>query len=229
MNMRAASNSKKIILLFLLIIVLIAGGILVIDFTGTMFGVAFPLPGLKQIKRITIKKKMKQANDLYLLEREELSKQEERLGIIDEQLQIKEQELVLKDKEVLKKLESLKQKENELEKRALMLEDMENQYSNRQENIREQAEKLYNMPPNDAVSLLEQQEESDIVDILRAIDSYSNELGRNSTAPYLLKLLGDMNKEKAANVLRKLKYNAGEEDSAVDVLDEQDLAEVPQP
>jgi len=82
------------------------------------------------------------------------------------------------------------------------------------------------MPPNDAVVILEKQSEEDIVDILRAIDSYSEEIGRASTSPYLLKLLNDKNQQKAANVLRKFQYTLPEKKTSVEELDETNL---PQP
>lgn len=221
-----SGNGKKIILLLLIIIVIIGGGILLIDFVGSIVGVYFPLPGLKQIKQFTQRKKIKIAEDPYLLEREELEKDIERLKIMEEQIETKENEINAKEDEANKKLELLKEKENELIKKENIINDRENQYNDKEENIREQAVKLYNMPPKDAVKLLGEQEEADIVSILRAIDRYSEEIGRQSTSPYLLKLLGDTNKEKAASVLRKLKYSADDKKTAVEELDESELKEL---
>ena len=76
------------------------------------------------------------------------------------------------------------------------------------------------MPPADAVNIIEKQTEADIVDILRAIDAYSEEQGQTSTSPYLLSLLSQINNEKAANVLRKLKYSVNETKTAVEEDDE---------
>ena len=222
-------NGKKIILLLLFIIVLLGAGILLIDFTSTLFGIHFPLPGLKYIKQIKFKKKVTQIEDKLLLEKEELSKDKERLSLKEEEINIREKELELKVANTKKKLELLKEKEKELEKNEKMLENKKQKYKDRQDNIREQALKLYNMPPNDAAILIERQSEADIIDILRAIDSYSEELGRQSTSPYMMKLLGDINKEKAANVLRKFKYSAGKKDTAVEILKEIESEEPPQP
>lgn len=216
------SNSgdiKKIILLILLIIVLVGVGILVIDFVGNIFGVSVPFPGLKSVKSATFKKKIKSAEDPYLLEREELGKFEEKLLLREEQIDNKEREIFSKESETNKKLESLIEKEKELEKKEKLLSSKELQYQDKKKNIREQAVKIYNMPPNDSVALLEKQDDSDVVDILREIDAYSEELGRQSLSPYLLKLLGDKNRDKAATVLRKLKYSAGDKDSSVESLD----------
>lgn len=224
-------DGKRILLLLLFIVLLFGAGILLIDFVGTVFGVYFPVPGLKYLKQLSFKKILAESEDPLLLEKEELGKNSERLVLIEEQLMIREKEIEKMELETKKKLEFLKEREEELTKKSKLLIDKKNQFNDRQENVREQAIKLYNMPPRDAVSLLEKQSDSDVVDILRAIDAYSEEIGRQSTSPYLIKLLGDINKDKAANIVRKLKYSAGTNDSAVDVLEENELdfEEPPQP
>jgi len=219
MAYRSRNDSKKIILLLLGVIVLSAAGMVVVDFVGTLFGVNVPIPGMDIIKGISLKNKIKQSEEPYLLEREELSKQNERLLIIEEQLKNREKEIFAKDVESKKKLESVLDKEKELDKKQQMLEDRDKQYQDRKKNLREQAVKLYNMPPKDAVGLIEKQAESDIVDILREIDAFSAESGKSSTSPYMMKLLSDINKDKAANVLRKLKYSAGDKSTSVESLD----------
>ncbi|HPO48803.1 MAG TPA: hypothetical protein PLO89_00615 [Spirochaetota bacterium] len=219
MAYRNSADIKKIILLILLIIVLMGVGILAIDFTGNIFGVSVPFPGLKTFKSLSLKKKIKQSEDPYLLEREELSKFEERLLAKEEQILNREKEILAKEAESNKKLEALVEKEKELEKKETLISNKEMQYQDKKKNIREQAVKIYNMPPNDSVALLEKQAESDIVDILREIDVYSEEIGRQSLSPYLLKLLGDKNKDKAANVLRKLKYSSDKSDTSVESVD----------
>ncbi len=221
--------TKKIILLVLFIIILLGSSILIIDLVATFFGFYFPLPGLKQIKEFSLNKKMKTIENPYLLEKEELYKENERLAILDEQLKVKEKELEQKDIELNKKLNVLKEKENELANTAKYLDDRENLYKDKQANIREQAIKIYNMPPRDSVKILEKQSEEDIVDILRAIDSYSAELDRNSTSPYLIKLMSDINNEKAANVLRILKYPVGDKLSSIEVLEDETSDLIPQP
>ena len=220
MSVKSAADRRKIVLLLLFIIVLVIFGVIVIDFVGNLFGVYVPLPGLKLIKSISLNKKIRISEDPYLLEREELSKEKDRLSLLEEQLINKEIEIDEKNLTANKKLETLKERERELDKKAEFLEYREKQWDDKQQNIREQAVKLYNMPPNDAVAILEKQSEADIVDIIRAIDGYSEELGKNSTSPYLLKLMNDINPDKASNVLRKLKYSVKESNSSVDSVDD---------
>lgn len=214
-------DKKKIILLLLFILVLIIAGIIIIDFTASILGVYVPLPGLDIIKSISLKKKIKESENPYLLEREELKKEKERLILIEERLFNKEKEIKEREISTNKKLELLLEKEKEIDKKRELLEYREKEAQNKEANIKEQAVKLYNMPPNDAVVILEKQSEEDIVDILRAIDSYSEEIGRASTSPYLLKLLNDKNQQKAANVLRKFQYTSPEKKSSVEQLEEE--------
>jgi flagellar motility protein MotE (MotC chaperone) len=231
MAARSTGDGKKILLLILFVILLLGASMLIIDFVGTIFGVHFPVPGLKYLKIMSLSKKVKQAEDPYLLEKEEILKNKERLNLFEEQLATREKELRSFESENTKKLNALKEKEEELNKKVKLLDDRENQFADKKKNVREQAVKLYNMPPKDSVALLEKQSESDIVDILREIDTYSVEIGRQSISPYLLKLMGDINNQKAANVVRKLKYSAGTNDSAVETLDESkvNIEEPPQP
>ena len=74
--------TKKIILLVLLIIILLGSSILIIDFVATFFGFYFPLPGLNYLKKVTFKNKMKMIENPYLLEREDLYKEQERLSLM---------------------------------------------------------------------------------------------------------------------------------------------------
>lgn len=221
-------DMKKIILLLLLIAVLIIGGLVVIDFTGQLLGVQLdiPVPGAAKIKAARTKNKLAKAENIYLLEREELGKKEEKVKLMEELVINRENELKSKENEINKKHEALLEREKELDRKNDMLEDRDRQYTDRKKNIREQAIKLYGMPPNDAAVLMEKQPEADVIDILREIDSYSEELGASSTSPYLLKLIKDINADKAANILAKLKYDAAGDYSGVDVLEDPNI-EVP--
>jgi hypothetical protein len=219
MTFRNTNDIKKIILLILLIIVILIAGILFVDWFGRSMGISVPLPGIDYLRTVSFKKKIKQSEDPYLLEREELSKEKERLAILDEQIQNHAKEITAKETDVNKKIEALNEQKTNLDKRQKMMDDLDRQKTNKQLNVREQALKIYNMPPKDAVALLEKQTEPDIVDILREIDTYSTEIGKQSTSPYLLKLMGDLNKDKAASVLRKLKYSNEGQVTSVETID----------
>lgn len=230
MAIGAKLDFKKIFFLLLLIILVAISGLLAIDFVGKKFGLSVNLPGMSLFKNVSIKKKIQRSENKYLLEREELDKKQNSIILQQEVLANHKNEIIAMEKEVEKKFELLSERENGLDQKEKMLESRENEYNNREQNIREQAAKLYNMPPNDAVALLEKQSEPDVVSILRAIDSYSEELGVQSTSPYLLKLLGDINKDMAANVLRKFQYIAdGDGQSGVDILEDFDENDIPNP
>lgn len=226
MGAKNSANLGKAFLLILLIIVLTVIGAILIDYVGTICGVYVPIPGMHTLKSKSLKKKIQTAEDPYLLEREELNKERDRLALIEEQLVNKEKEINEKEVVATKKLETLQEREEELNKKSEFLDHREHQWEDKQQNIREQAVKLYGMPPQNAVKIMEKQSEADIVDIIRAIDAYCEELGSSSTSPYMLNLLGQINPEKAANVLRKLKYSVNEAKSSVETDDEVD--DIPQ-
>jgi hypothetical protein len=219
-TMSNTGNIKKIIFLFFLIIFLFGLSIIVLDFAASYFGIYLEIPVLKDLKEMTIKKKLVKNESPILLEKEELSKDTERHSITEEQLKVKEKELELKSHDIDKKLDALKDKERELEKKNSLLEDRDNKFKNIQQNIKEQAVKLYNMPPESSVAILEKQSEADIVDILRAIDKYSDDLGRNSLSPYYLTLLAKNNPDKAGVVVRMIKYPTGSKNTTVESLED---------
>lgn len=220
---------KKIVLLLLLIIVLIVGGVLLIDLTGKILGVQLDIPLLDRMKASTVRKAIKKSENIYLLEREELAKKEDKVKLMEEIVFNRENELKSRENEVNKKYEAVMEREKELDKKTAMLEERDQQYIDRKKNIREQALKLYNMPPEDAAVLLEKLTEVDVIEILRAIDDYSEELGSNSTSPYILKLIKDINETKAADILAKLKFEAAEEYTGVDILEDANLEIPPAP
>jgi len=111
------ADKKKIVLLLLFIIVLTIAGLIVIDFTASLLGVYLPLPGIDIIKSLSLKKKIKESENPYLLEREELAKEKERLVLVEEGLLNKEREIQEKEASANKKLELLKEKEKEIEKK----------------------------------------------------------------------------------------------------------------
>ncbi len=213
--------SKKLIAIWVLLVIASAiVGVLIVDSVGKMFGVSLPIPIIDSIRANTLKKKISSAEDPYLLERVELAKNQDKLVLMEEQINNREKEVIAKENDAMKKIESINEKERELAKKETMLNELETQKNDRKKNLREQAVSLYNMPPVSAVAILSKQTDSDVVDILREITAYAEELGATSLSPYYLKLMSDTDKEKAANVLRKLQYSANTEDNGVEILNE---------
>ena len=58
---------------------------------------------------------------------------------------------------------------------------------------------------------------------MRSIDKYSAEIGRASLSPFYLKLLGDINKDKAGVVLRMIKYPTGDKTTGVDTTSDKEI------
>lgn len=229
MGAKSKYGAKKIILLLLLIVLLIVGGVLLIDVVGRIVGVNLDIPIFTRFRERSLIKAVRKSENIYLLEREELEKKIERIKLMEEVVFNREHEVKSKENELQIKIESISERERDLEIRANMLDRRDRQFHDRAQNIREQASKLYQMPPNDAAKILEQLNETDVVDILRAIDRYSEEIGSASTAPYLLKLINDINTAKAADVLTKLKYESAEKYKGVEILDDPDIELPPMP
>jgi flagellar protein FlbB len=176
----------KIILSLLLLILTLIATIYWFNYIGlvniqqALFKVSKKIPGLKVVKDI---------QDPFLLEKEYydklklsyeskfllLKKQEEELKKKEDELKSKEQLLVKKDK-------ALEEKENSINRKL-------KEYDNIKENLRKQALYFINMPPQQAVKIMNGMDELLVVDILRAMDEVFAERGEDSTVPYLLSLM----------------------------------------
>jgi len=216
--------SKRLIVIWFLIVIASAIiGVLIIDSVGRIYGISLPIPIIEQIRANALRKKIAEAENPFLLERLELGKTEDRLVLLEEQMKTREKEIIAKENGALKKIEAINEREKELAKKEILLNEVEQQRNDRRRNLREQAVSLYNMPPVNAVGILIKQPESDIVDILREITAYANEIGASSLSPYYLKLMGDVDRERAANVLRKFQYSSNSENNGVEILENIDF------
>ncbi len=128
----------------------------------------------------------------------------------------KEREAILSEAENLAQQESdldarateLDARENSLEQTAISLEEQKktlNQVLNRYEDkdavIRQNSLTLQNMPPEDAVQILSNYDDQQLIDVLRMTDQISVESGRASIVPFWLSLLPP---DRAAQVQRKM-------------------------
>lgn len=133
-----------------------------------------------------------------LIQLQEFEKQkqllQERTAELDRrQALLEEQEKSLETE--LEKIDEIK-KGLELEKKKL--EDEKNKYSEYQENVKDLANKIQNMPPEQAVQIMIQWDDPLIIDVLRQMDRNAEEAGTSSITSYLISL---MPKEKAGRIM----------------------------
>jgi flagellar protein FlbB len=141
------------------------------------------------------------ADSIALLEEERRRKEEERLAELE--LKLKEMEARLSEEkaaleEKKKEYEELKQGLQEEKKR---LEEKRRAEANKEKMIAEMAQRLNNMPPNDAVAILAGWSDADIVDVFLRMERNAEAEGTTSIVPFLLT---KMPRERAAIITSQM-------------------------
>lgn len=120
------------------------------------------------------------------LEIERLQKEEERLKEQELKLQELKASLEMQKAELEKKSEEIEEKRNSLEAEKSRLEEEKKAEINRERMIENMARRLGNMPPDDAVAIVEGWSNADLVDVFLEMESLAEEEGRQSIVPFLM-------------------------------------------
>lgn len=191
---------KKLINLVFINAFLIITGLIWLDFLGflnirqNVYPVLVKIPGLNFLIP-------RRSEDPFLLNKEELKKEElvkklewDKLDKFKDELKIKEQELKEKDKSIAEFESRLKEKEKELDKK----------YADKttyQQKIQQQAKYFTSMKPADAVKRLVNLDDTLVIDIFKEIEVQAVAEGHQSVVPFFLSL---MDPDKAASLQRKM-------------------------
>ncbi|GEM_PF-426380 len=146
------------------------------------------------------------AEDPFLLSREERKKEQYTLQVLENNLKKKEEELKIKEIE-LKTAES--RLADERDALVAMRKDFEvkkNEYSDYRKNIIQQAKYIESMRPKDSVARLEEMDDMTVIDILREMEKQSGMEGRQSIVSYILSLMDP----KRSSVIQKKMLNMQE-------------------
>ncbi|MEJ5283750.1 MAG: periplasmic-type flagellar collar protein FlbB [Brevinematia bacterium] len=139
--------------------------------------------------------------DPYLLEKVELEKKwqllEEKIkGLEEEKKKIEKEirDINIEKENIAQEKENIKNMISEFERAQSEKES----YSKRLDSL---AEYIENMPPLDAVKIIEKQEDLMIIDLFKRMDERAKKAGRQSIVPYLI---SKMDPEQAARIQRKM-------------------------
>ena len=202
----------KTIVLIMLILILIFGSLLWFQYLGLMpvksfMNPVFKLFHLEPQTSVTQTSSSPVTGDLY---EDRLNAQRESLSILEEELNLRNEQISKKEninieEEVLYEIEQLagiiSEKEKSLEEREKTFNQIAKQYDDKEVNIEQIAIYLNSMPPNDAVALLENMDDQQIIDILRKVDKMAADSGAVSMSSVWLM---NMKSERAAEISRKM-------------------------
>lgn len=193
--MKLVSDSTKVVYLILMIVFIIIVGLFWMDYIG--------LINLGKIYHHYIVTEAPSVVDAAddepsLIEREEFEKEKDKLLQRIEELDKREAMITEAEKVISKEKEKLEQLQKGLDQEKKALELEKKKYSGYKKNVMDLAKKIESIPPQDAVDIMVQWEETLIIDVLRQIDQNAAREGRMSVSTYLLSL---MPKEKASRVM----------------------------
>ena len=178
----------KIFFLIILIAVLIIGGLLWVDFLG-LINARDSLTPLLRTLRLDAPEPVEQPDDLYLLDKERLSKQIEALDLREADLQAREEELLLSEAELQELATQLEERQKSLDEKEKSLNEALKSYDNKRANLEQNARYLEGMPPENAVSIMLEMEDTELVDLLRTSERLAQESGRSSLVAFWLSLM----------------------------------------
>ncbi|MGC8764361.1 MAG: periplasmic-type flagellar collar protein FlbB [Brevinematia bacterium] len=190
------SRNKRIVFLLLINLGVVFLSLYVLDFLQVLdYRMIFvQMPFVKE--QYTPK-----VEDPYLLEKLELEKKwkllEEKIrGLEDEKKKIQNElrNLDIEKQDIAAQKENIKNMISEFERAKAEKES----YDKKLENL---AEYIENMPPLDAVKIIEKQEDLMIIDLFKKMDERAKKAGKQSIVPYLI---SKMDPEQAARIQRKM-------------------------
>jgi flagellar protein FlbB len=211
----AVGAGTRIFVLVLLILVLVLGGLVSFDYLGLVDSRERLAPVLRLVgigraggppaAGETVLS-AEELEDPFLLEKERLKKQTEALGLQAEELEKRDGEIRSKEQEIAQIMEQLQEKEKALEDREKMFNEQVKAFENRRVNLRQNSEYLVGMPPKNAVQILLNMDDLEIIDIFRITEEQARTTGELSLVSYWLSL---MPADRAAALQRKMSQKAG--------------------
>jgi flagellar protein FlbB len=193
----------RILVLLLLVVVIALGGLVWFDYLGIIDArqTLAPIFRLVRAKEVEI-----DAEDPLLLEKERLAKQIEALALRSEELAAWQQQLEEREAELTQKVEQLASREQSLDDREKVFIERVEAFDNRRENLRQNAEYLVGMPPENAVKILLEMEDQYVIDLFRVTEEQAQTTGEISLVAYWLSL---MPADRAATLQRKMARRTG--------------------
>lgn len=194
----------KSILLLILIIILVLFGLLWFDYLGLiqakkLFSPVYKMIGLQpQTTTAPSTPKGLAEEDL---DNDRFAKRLEALDVRTEELNKREADIKLQEDTNAQIAQELEDKQIAQEEREKTFNNEVKRYDDRNINIEQIVQNLNNMPPVNAVAILSEMKDQDIIDVLRRAEEDAAAAGTSSTGPYWLSL---MDAKRAAEIQRKM-------------------------
>ena len=202
--MASGKTLGKSILLFILLIILVLGGLLWFNHlgiiqVGSFFAPLYRVMGLapQTSSAPSSPDKLVEAD----LDNDRFAKRIESQNIRTEELDKREADVKKKEDTNTQVAQELTDKQTELEEKEKTFNNEVKKYDIRKDNIEKIVQNLEGMQPKNAVNIMVQMDDQDIIDVLRRADEDAVAAGTSSMVAYWLSL---MPPERAAEIQRKM-------------------------
>ena len=196
----------RIISLLVLVAVLALGGLLWFDYLGILDAKRAVQP-VRSLLGLSAQPDPVEAADPLLLDRERLDAQLEALALQQEELNRRESTIRDGERQVTQQLAELEERATALDAREKLFNQRVNAFDNRTANLEQNARYLVSMPPADAVEILQNLDDQDVIDLLRMTDQIAEAENTVSIVPFWLSQLPA---DRAAVLTRKMARRATE-------------------
>lgn len=175
-------NVLKITALIVIILALLVGGLWWFRYIGVLKPSQLPfihLPGYSKSAQSTLRGAR-------------LGKREQALAIKSAQVSAKEQKLAQDETVLAKKQQEIDSQQKSLQEKQDSLKQLSQTYEKRSKRVSQVANNLLNMPPANAVKILEAMAKDDpaqVLDVFHAADVQATQTGTGSLVPYWLSLM----------------------------------------
>lgn len=142
-------------------------------------------------------------DDMLLLEKIRLDKQQEVLNKKKSDMDVRENAIIAREQDIKMKEEEIAELEKAITDKEKSLKQISKQFENKNTVLRYNVQALLNMPPENAVDILSGYDDQTLIDTLIIADQVAEEGNTQSIVPYWLSL---MDSERVAGVQKKLLY-----------------------
>lgn len=198
-NYGATGTGLRIVALLLLVAVLLVGGVLWFDFLGIVEARSTLAP-IRRLLGLAEQPTVEQLADPLLLERERLQSETEALDLIREDLERRELAVAQREAEIEQITAELEATRTSLENQEKSLNDRLTAFDDRRVNLEQNSRYLVGMPPSNAVEIMLQMEDPDIIELLQVTEDIAQREGSASLVSFWL---SQMPAERAAELQRK--------------------------
>ncbi|MBN2158348.1 MAG: flagellar protein FlbB [Spirochaetes bacterium] len=195
--MRNISNRAKILYLILLIFFISGFGLFWLDYIG-LFDISSYVNRFRGEPELVTEAG---GDEPSLVEREEFEKEKQKFAERVESLDKREALIAEREKDLDAQKEKMEEVRKGLDLEKKKLDQEKTRYSGYRQNVKVLADKMVNMPPANAVSIMLNWEDTLIIDVLRQIDANALEAGRTSITPYLMQKMSEVKADRASRIM----------------------------